>query len=167
MVRVEGPGIVVEPPKKPDPGLTNRTRISEQVFYENVQAAPTDVDKLKDFFEEVKPLGLVAEPGDKSLKLKSEDGQFTFAVFNLNGTVQNFSLALRGRELGIERLVDSYYDAFAELFPDGNVDRSSGPFRWTVRRAGQPLTLADCMQVRDRWFDLLERTVGEIHQAVA
>ena len=167
VVRVEGPGIVVEPPKKPDPGLTNRTRISEQVFYENVQAAPTDVDKLKDFFEEVKPLGLVAEPGDKSLKLKSEDGQFTFAVFNLNGTVQNFSLALRGRELGIERLVDSYYDAFAELFPDGNVDRSSGPFRWTVRRAGQPLTLADCMQVRDRWFDLLERTVGEIHQAVA
>lgn len=170
VVRVEGAGIVVVPPKTPAGGGeegTTRKRISEQVFYERLKADKADVEALEKFFGSVRRLGLVAEPGDKSLKLKSEDGQFTFAVFNLNGTVQNFSLALRGRELGIERLVDSYYDAFAELFPDGNVDRSSGPFRWTVRRAGQPLTLADCMQVRDRWFDLLERTVGEIHQAVA
>ena len=167
VVRVEGASIVVEPPKTPK-DESKRTRISEQVFYETVKAEKADdVKALKEFFGSVGRLGLVAEPGDKSLKLKSEDGQFTFAVFNLNGTVQNFSLALRGRELGIERLVDAYYDAFAELFPDGNVDRSSGPFRWTVRRAGQPLTLADCMQVRDRWFDLLERTIGEIHQAVA
>lgn len=172
VVRVEGAGIVVEPPKTPDGGGKNgagtkRTRISEQVFYETVQAEPADVAALKEFFTKAERLGLVAEPGDNSLKLKSEDGKLTFAVFNRNGTVKNFSLALYGREQGIERLVDAYYDAFAELFPDGNVDRGSQPFRWTVKRAGQPLTLADCMQVRDQWFDLLERTIGEIHQAVA
>lgn len=167
VVRVEGAGIVVEPPKTPGKDETKRTRISEQVFYETVQAAPADVDALQDFFAKVERLGLVAEPGDNSLKLKSEDGQFTFAVFKRNGTVQNVSLARRGRELGIERQVDAYYDAFAKLFSEGSVDRSSQPFRWTVRRAGKPLTLADCMQVRDQWYDLLERTIGEIHQAGA
>jgi hypothetical protein len=172
VVRIEDGGIVVSAspvdavPPADHGNRQPRTKISEQVFYEGLDVAPATVFALTAFFERAKEMGLAVIAGSNSLSLKSDDGEFNFAVFRADGRVRNKHIASKTIERGIPEIGKRYLDCFAALFEGGEVDTSLNPAFWTVKKNGAFLTIAEVMAVQERWLDLIRETLAEIDDAL-
>jgi len=170
VVRVEGDRIVAEPTSVEEPSgdgaRPTRTKLSEQVFYESL-GNPDTRTRLKQFFARVKGLGLMIDAGSNSLMIKTEDGEFNFAVFRADGTVRNMRIAKRSKDLGIPQVGEQYLEGLANLFDRGEVDRTPANLRqWSVKKDGRFLTIEECLQVQDQWLELMRQTTAAIDEGL-
>jgi hypothetical protein len=165
VVRLEGRGIVAAeatPSGSDRGGRKPRTRISEQVFYENVAVPPPTKAALQSFFAKAQELGLCIDPGENSLMLKSEDGRLNFATFRVDGTVRNYRIASMTERLGIPEVGEGYLSGLAALFEGGAVHKGSDRWVWTVKKNGRDLRVEECLAVQDKWLDLIMKTLREV-----
>ena len=86
-----------------------------------------------------------------------------FAVFQTSGTLWNCDITSRTARLGHPEIGEGYLSALAALLPNGYVHKGPSQFWWTVKiRPNRYATLAEAMAQRDRWIDLMRRTLGEL-----
>jgi len=165
IVRIDDGKIVAEPlPTGKNGTIARRTQISEQVFYENVQIDSGMVLKLKAFFEKAKNNGLIIQPGQNSMQLRSNLYDINFGVFRTAGDFWNCGIAYTTNELGFPQIGENYLNRLANLFPGGYVLKTPDRFYWTVKvRVGNRLlTIAEVLAVQDQWLNIIQETLKEL-----
>ena len=164
IVRVEeGRVVLLPPPTKTDEIGPRPKKISEEVFFETLDVDGGTKEAFQEFLDQAKKIGFYVEPGENSLKLKSEVHDANFAVFQTSGTLWNCDITSRTARLGHPEIGEGYLSALAALLPNGYVHKGPSQFWWTVKiRPNRYATLAEAMAQRDRWIDLMRRTLGEL-----
>jgi len=153
----------ISPPK--------RTKISEQVFFEKLAADFATKADLKALFEKMQGLGLSAEPGQNSMKLKSTVYRSNFGVFHVNGEFWNCSIASATEEIGRPKIGIEYLEKLAALFNNGFVKHTDNRFWWTVMiKAGgrdRYVTVTEILAVQDEWLQILQATLNALSEVGA
>ena len=170
--RIEDGYIVpVAPAVKRDVSPPKRTKISEQVFFEKLVADSETKADLKALFEKIQDLGLAAEPGQNSMKLKSTVYGSNFGVFHVSGEFWNCSIASATEEIGRPEIGEEYLEKLAVLFNQGFVRRNQNRFYWTVMiRTGNKaryVTVTEILGVQDKWLEILQATLNALSEAGA
>jgi hypothetical protein len=140
-----------------------RTKVSEQQFFEDVALQDKDKESLHSFLEKARNLGLNTQSGDKSLKLKFAvgDDEHTFGVFRINGTFQNYGIALTTSEIGHPEIGENYLNRLAALLDNTYVYKGINKFQWTVKKKdNQPVSIIECLAITDEWLQLIEETIN-------
>jgi hypothetical protein len=164
VVRIEDGQITAEVPTEARTEAvagTKRTKISEQVFFEDLHADEQTANELRSFLDEARDIGLYVEPGQNSLKLKSQLFDFNFGVFRVQGDFRNH---LRDIE-GYPQIGESYLSRLAELFDEGFIYKIENRFWWTVKIGDRYLTISEVLAVKDRWLKIIRETLDEIAKA--
>jgi len=166
VVRIEDGSVRLVPPvSRPGQPTTQRSRISEQVFFETVEVDDTTRQALFVFLSSARDLGCYVESGSNSLKLKSLARDVNLANFTVSGLIWNTGVASRTLHLGRPEIGESYLTDLAGLFSDGFVAKSKNPFYWTVKvRPDRFATIGEGMAQSDRWLELIRRTNDALTQ---
>ena len=147
-----------------------RTRISEQVFFENLKTGENTKADLKTFLEKIQNVGVYAQPGDNSLMLKSELYELNLGIFTVNGEFYNRGIASTTQDMGLPHIGEGYLREVAELFDNGVVDSAARErFTWTVKvkqgSRARNLKIAEIMAVQVKWFEIIRKTLDDISRA--
>jgi hypothetical protein len=144
-----------------------RVKISEQQFFDDVTLTNPQKEELRKFFDRSLAIGLFIKPGDNSLMLKYTlaDNEYTFGVFRKNGSFQNFGIALVTSGIGHPEIGENYLEGLSVLLKDTYVHKDTNKFQWTVKKKnGQPVPIAECLGVTDKWLQLIEKTIDELNE---
>jgi len=169
VIRIEQGRVIAEPPAAGGTKPGTRTKISEQVFYEELaKVEPKTARELQMFFDKAKGLGLYVEPGDNSMKLKfvSGDIELNFGVFRKDGSFQNYRIALMTERIGHPEIGETYLTRLASLFEGGYVQKPANKFIWTVKKGNnQNVTIVEVLAVQDKWLEIIQETIDELLKA--
>lgn len=143
-----------------------RKKISEQIFFEKVDADTQSKADLQALLEKARQMELYVEPGHDSLKVKSNLNDVNFGVFTLKGEFYNCGIASWAEEVGRPEIGDAYLEHLAVLFEGGFVYRSKSRFWWSVKvgqgRNVSLVTLPEILKISDGWLRLIQRTLDKI-----
>ncbi|MCB9134861.1 MAG: hypothetical protein H6636_05520 [Anaerolineales bacterium] len=167
VVKIENDQIVVMPEEeKPSRLAKRREKISEQVFFEELNAEPSIKLQLKKFFEQVENMGMFVQPGDDSMIIKSDIPQWNFGIFTRRGDFYNRGIASSAEEAGHPELGAEYLHGLAGLLTNGYVLKGKGPFQRTVKikdgKKDRYATIAELMAIQDPWLALIEKTLNQM-----
>jgi hypothetical protein len=165
VVRVVDGSVVVEPPPQEDAleGGNRRIRLTEEVFFEQLDADAATKLALRDFLRRLDELDLLPD-FRAQLHIKTPDRHFNFGTFSRDGEFRNYN-ALRLNEFG--DLGNRYLERLAGLIPDGRVEWHENPFLVTVRQGFRPVRAEALIQHREGWFTLLADVRREMLAAEA
>lgn len=143
-----------------------RVRISEQIFFEKLEADAQSKAALQALLKKARQLELYVEPGQNSLKVKSTLNDVNFGVFTVKGEFYNCGIASWAEEVGRPEIGDAYLEQLAALFEGGFVHRSRSQFWWSVKiRQGHNVSLValpELLKMSDDWLQLIQRTLDKI-----
>ena len=143
-----------------------RAKISEQVFFEKVEADAQSKTDLQALLEKARQMELYVEPGHDSLKVKSNLNDVNFGVFTVKGEFFNCGIASWAEDAGRPKIGEVYLEQLAALFEGGFVNRSKSRFKWSVKvRKGHSVSLVslpDILRVSDQWLQIIQRTLDKI-----
>ncbi|MBI5033554.1 MAG: hypothetical protein HZB51_23780 [Chloroflexi bacterium] len=146
--------------------LPQRTKISEQIFFEKLNADAKTKVQLKTFFEKASSIGLYTEPGQNSMILKSSSFDINFGIFATNGQFSNFRIASTTEQIGQPQVGEEYLNQLAKLLNNGFVKRSERRTHWTVKiktREGERYaTVDEVVAVQDKWLEIIQSTLDKI-----
>jgi hypothetical protein len=164
VIRIEDGQVVASAPAEVKTGKPGqRSTISEQAFFENVQVDDQTAERLQQFFKKVQDLGLELEPGQNSIKLKLDQYDLNFGVFRTINEFYNCGMTYTTQELGYPHIGEQYLDRLASLFPNGYVHKTQTKFYWSVKiKPGRFPTIAECLTVQDQWLNIIQETLDEI-----
>ena len=164
--RIEDDRIVSLPVPETQVSSSRRRKISEQVFFEKLNADQATKAKLEQFLEKIQGLGLYVEPGQNSLKLKSDLFDANFGMFTVHGYFYNCGITSTTANLGAPLIGEQYLRQLANLFDNGFVRESTNLFWWTamVRSGGEDryITAAELLAVEGEWIKIIQNTLDEI-----
>jgi hypothetical protein len=169
VIRIEEGRIVAELPAEKGTRSGTRTKISEQAFYEKLaEIDPTVAQQLRTFLDRAKNTGLVVEPGQNSLMLKyiADEIELNFGIFRTNGEFWNKRIARFTENIGHPEIGETYLNRLASLFKGGYVYKAPNKFRWTVKIGNnESLTIQDVLKVQDKWLEIIQDTIDQLHEA--
>lgn len=146
--------------------VEKRTKITEQVFFDKLQADAPVKKSLKTFFEKIQNIGLYIEPGQNSMKLKSRLFDINFGVFTTKGEFYNCGIASTTESLGKPQIGDEYLVGLSKLLKNGFVKQTKSLFLRTVKvkqgRNDRYVEVAEILDVQDQWIEIIQQTLDEI-----
>jgi len=165
--RIEDNQIVTEAPVVENgTQRRKRTKISEQVFFENLDADAATKASLRAFLERVRDIGIDIEPGQNSIILKSLLHECNFGIFRTVGYFENSHIASRTESMGQPQIGADYLERLARLLNGGIVRTPTNRFRWTVRikegNRDRYVTIAEVLAVQDSWIEIMQNTLDQI-----
>jgi len=167
VVRIEdGQIAVVSTTQDKTTTAPRRVKISEQIFFEKLEADAQSRAALQALLEKARQMELYVEPGDNSLKVKSILNDVNFGVFTVKGEFLNRGIASWAEAVGRPEIGDAYLEQLAALFEGGFVHRSKRRFGWSVKvrrkRHVALVTLSELLKISDDWLQLVQRTLDKI-----
>jgi len=150
-----------------------RIIISEQEFYKQLETStsPKLAQDLLQFMGRLSEIGVVPSYGSSSLNLRwfpESTKKMNFGSIRKIGTVDTDPANWVPGQLGKAEIGEKYQLALAEIV-NGNVLKAKNGSGYTirvVRKDGAVVPLADLLNRKDQWFDLIVRTQNELAKAV-
>jgi hypothetical protein len=169
VVRIESDQIIAEMPvgaREDETRKGQRGKITEQAFYEALGENSPLARDLRRFLDSAVQLGLVVEPGQNSLKLKS-DTEWNFGVFKTDGTFANYGIASTAA-FGHPEIGETYLERMATLIDGGTVKRgpTDNRFFWTVRKNDRPVPIQDLLNAQDKWLEIIADTMRSLSEVL-
>jgi hypothetical protein len=173
VVRSELGGITLAEPaeqKVTHKELGRRTTISQEQFFEALSKAnPQLVKQLPSFLDQVGELDLAADFGSSSLNLRwlpDGDLKMNFGSIHTDGTVKTDPSNWVPNKIGRVDIAHGYQQELAAIVPGASVHQHENPDHWRVVKDGNSVPLQDLLNVRQKWFELIQRIQGEVRDAL-
>ena len=143
-----------------------RAKISEQVFFEELDVDIATKENLRTFLARVQEIGIYTQPGQNSLKLKSNQSNVNFGVFTTKGEFYNCGIKSATEDMGQPQIGEQYLDQLSRLLKNGFVRQSENPFWWTVRikekKDDRLATVVEMLAAQDKWIEIIQKTLDEL-----
>ena len=159
----KGPAVVPFPtPPKFQPGFPQAGEGFVKNFFSVLKAVDEKAAaSLMGFFEKTASMGLVLEPVDSSVALKSADGKNEFGVFTRTAVVKFQNVSSMARSAGNSRQMDQYLHTLAQAIADARLLSPGGPDAgYILKKADNRfLSIPECLDHAEQWLKAIEKVV--------
>lgn len=161
---IDGEKIVFRPPihkatSPSTPSVPKRTTITEEKFYEELDAASPGVgQRLKAFMAKLESLNVYAEFGTSSLILRwrlNEDIAWNLASVTTSARVWTELLNAQADRAGLLHLSHQYLERLAASVPGATVKQGSKPTSSYVAKAGTYIMIDDLLAHQEAWYQAI------------
>ncbi|HYA19016.1 MAG TPA: hypothetical protein VEF06_16195 [Bryobacteraceae bacterium] len=173
IVTIDNGRITVSPPLAQMSGLkgiTKRTTLSEEQFYEELDAkVPDVVSRLKPLTARLGAIGVEIDFGKDSMIFRwrpDDQRSWNLGTVTTSGKVWTDTLNYQADQVGLIHLSHAYLKRLASVLPGAYVKELAKPTSWYVAKAGTYVTVGDLLGHADEWLLALQGFMADATSAL-